>query len=429
MLRSSLWEGCAKRTLGSLPRPLELAAWAGERENYVGLLESGVPSAENSRYTVVGFGAEEVVSTNDDREAYNILSQALRRSCSSLPCRDMYLGVVGFEAVAGDEPWLAGMLRRHDWPSLIAFKPRVLVVYDNTLGRALVCPHDADLGSASPGEWREVRGPVYSTPREEFESWVSQALSLLRGGEFLQIVLSRVEEYEYEGSPLAFYERLARANPSPYLFYLRMGNRWIAGSSPELLVKMEGGRLVTHPIAGTRPRGRSEEEDLMLEEELMGDEKELAEHLMLVDLARNDLRRVSMPGSVRVSRLMDVVKYASVQHIVSVVESSADPRATYADVLRVMNPAGTVSGAPKPRALEHIARMEDRPRGPYAGAAGMMGLRAGETAIVIRSVWSAGDGLLETRAGAGVVVDSRPEREYMETVHKLRAVKRALGVG
>lgn len=429
MLRESLWEGCAKRPLARSPRPLSLAAWAEEQGEPVALLESASGGGESSRYSIVAYGLGELVEERSPGAVYEVLARSLSGRCDLLPCRDMLFGIVGFEAVVGDEPWLAKMMRGHDWPPLLAFRPRVMIVYDHQLGRTITCPGDGELGERAPGEWRGVRGLVYETPREDFVSWVEESLRLLSAGEFLQIVLSRVERYEYGGSPLGFYERLARMNPSPYMFYMSFpGGRWIAGSSPELLVKMEGGRLVTHPIAGTRPRGATPEEDLGLEEDLLSDEKELAEHLMLVDLARNDLRRVSMPGSVRVSRLMDVVKYASVQHIVSVVESSASPRVGYAHVLRAMNPAGTVSGAPKPRALEHIARMEDLPRGPYAGAAGMMGARAGETAIVIRSVWSAGPGLLETRAGAGIVHDSRPDKEYMETVHKLRAVKRALGV-
>ncbi len=423
-------EGCGLRPLSKLPSPRELAAWADSRFDAVALLESNEQVGEKSRYTIVAYGAEKVVEEGDPGRSYEALSMLVRSSnCASIPCKDMALGVVGFDAVAEAEPWLAPKLKRHVWPVTLAFKPEVIIVYDRLLGRALACPEDADLGSSRPGIWEGAKGPIYETGRREFESWVREALGLIASGEFIQVVLSRVERYEYRGDPLALYERLATLNPSPYMFYIKVGSRWIAGSSPELLLRMENGRLETHPIAGTRPRGATPEEDLEFEKELLSDEKELAEHIMLVDLARNDLGRYSVPGSVRVVRLMDVEKYSSVQHIVSRVESLALPGVDYPTILKAVNPAGTVSGAPKPRALETILALEDEARGPYAGAVGMFSGFAGETAIVIRSLWSLEEGVVETRAGAGIVYDSRPEREYMETVYKLAAVKRALGVG
>ncbi len=423
------WGGCAKRPLARLPPPRRLAAWGEERYGWVALLESGEGFPERARYTLVGLGARRIWETDDILDGFNVLWRALRgRGCEALPCRRMVFGVVSYEAVAGVEPWLAPKLRRHPWPVVKVFEPEVLVVYDRLAGRAYVCPGDAELGEAEPGAFEAARGPVYETPRDEFEAWVREARRLIEEGEFFQIVLSRVERYEYRGSPLAVYERLAEGNPSPYMFYLRMGDVWIAGTSPELLVKMSLGRAETHPIAGTRPRGKTPEEDVALEEEMLRDEKERAEHMMLVDLARNDLGRVAVPGTVRVTSLMDVEKYSHVQHLVSRVEALVDPRFTYADVLAATFPAGTVSGAPKTRAMEYIAVLEDEPRGPYAGAVGVYAERAGETAIVIRSLWSYEDGVVEARAGAGIVWDSRPEREYMETVHKIMAVRRALGV-
>lgn len=424
------WAGCRRLLLSRLPGPRELAAWGEAREGYVALLESGAGLPERSRYTIVAVGARRVYVAHDPSWVYDALRSATRGGgCTRIPCREMLLGVVAYEAVAGVEKWLAPRLRAHpSWPPMLLFEPEALVVYDHLSGRATVCPGDAELGSRRPPAAFEARGPVEETPRGRFERWVREAREMLAAGEFLQVVLSRYERYRYRGEPLALYGRLAEENPSPYMFYMRLGERWILGASPELLVKMDNWKLETHPIAGTRPRGATEEEDLALEEELLRDEKERAEHMMLVDLARNDLGAVAAPGTVRVTALMEVEKYSRVQHLVSRVEAVAAPGTSYADALAATNPAGTVSGAPKPRAMETIAALEDAPRGPYAGAAGVYADHAGETAIVIRSVWSLDGETLETRAGAGIVYDSVPEREYMETLHKLAAIHRALGV-
>jgi len=424
------WRGCRRVPASRLPSPRGLAAWAEAEKGYAALLESGAGLPERSRYTIVAVGAERVYAADDPGLVYDALRGAARGAgCSRIPCRGMLFGLVSYEAVAGVEKWLAPRLRRHPaWPAMLLFRPEALVVYDHQAGRATVCPGDAELGERPVPRLFEARGPVAETPRRVFESWVREAREMLAAGEFLQVVLSRYERYRYRGEPLALYERLAAANPSPYMFYMRMGEGWVLGASPELLVKMDSWKLETHPIAGTRPRGGSEEEDLALEEELLRDEKERAEHMMLVDLARNDLGAVAAPGTVRVTSLMEVEKYSRVQHLVSRVEAVAAPGTSYADALAATNPAGTVSGAPKPRAMETIAALEDAPRGPYAGAAGVYADHAGETAIVIRSAWSVDGETLETRAGAGIVYDSVPEREYMETLHKLAAMHRALGV-
>ena len=429
------WSGCTRRPFSKLPGPRGLARWAEEERGYVALLESGAGLPERSRYTIVAVGARRIHVASSPLDAYDALRKATLdagQGCTRLPCRGMVFGVVGYEAVAGVEKWLAPRLRRHPvWPPLLFFEPEALVVYDHLAGRATVCPGDAELGERSPPreDAFEAEGPVEETPRRLFEDWVREAKRMLGEGEFLQVVLSRYERYRYRGEPFSLYTRLARENPSPYMFYMRLGPRlWLLGASPELLVKMDSGKLETHPIAGTRPRGATGEEDLALEEELLRDEKERAEHLMLVDLARNDLGAVAAPGTVRVTALMEVEKYSRVQHLVSRVEAVAAPGTLYVDALAATNPAGTVSGAPKPRAMETIAALEDAPRGPYAGAVGAAGSHAGETAIVIRSVWSIDEETLETRAGAGIVYDSVPEREYMETLHKLAAIHRALGL-
>jgi anthranilate synthase component 1 len=422
------WEGCEKLYIGSLPPPKALAEAALRAgEEYVALLESDGGFQHRSRFSIVGLDASDAMEAGSMATVYEDLSRFLGEAeCSSLPCRDAAFLVVSYEAVGSAEPWLASKLGRHEWPLALAFRPERLVVYDHASDRAVVCPK----GSAAVVGGRilrsfEVRGLAYRTPRENFEEWVRRAKEEIERGEAFQIVLSRVESLEYSGSLFEAYKRLARINPSPYMYYLSFPGSEIVGASPELLVKLDKGRLETHPIAGTRPRAEGLR-DIELEEALLSDEKELAEHVMLVDLARNDLGSIAVPGTVEVTTYMDVEKYSHVQHIVSRVEALARPGLTFAEALKATLPAGTVSGAPKPRAMEIIAELEDLPRGPYAGAVGIAGREAGEAAIVIRSAWSLDGSIVELRAGAGIVYDSIPAREYMETEYKLKALKKAL---
>ena len=226
--------------------------------------------------------------------------------------------------------------------------------------------------------------------------------------------------------PFAAYRALRHVNPSPYMYLLRMGGRTVVGSSPEMLVRVEGRSLQTHPIAGTRPRGRTEEEDLRLAEELIGSEKERAEHVMLVDLGRNDLGRVSAYGSVKVPTYMAVERYSHVMHLVSIVEGRLSDEHDRLDALVACFPAGTVSGAPKVRAMEIIAELESRRRGVYAGAIGYLDFAGNlDFCITIRTVVIEG-GRAYVQAGAGIVADSDPAAEFEETRDKARAVIQAL---
>ncbi len=424
------WEECSKEYIGHLPKPRNLARAAVDSgEEYVALLESGGGLQLRSRFSFVAIGASETLTVKEVTGVYDRLSSFLDSSpCSSLPCREPAFIAISYEAVGDEERWLQPKLRRHEWPVLVAFKPEKLVVYDHVSERAVVCP-----GGSLPSGGRgggigsfTSLGTTYKTPREDFEGWVLRAKEEIARGEAFQIVVSRLERIEYRGSVYTAYERLAEINPSPYMFYIKAGGREIFGASPELLVKLDRGRLESHPIAGTRPRGKGSD-DIMLENSLLSDEKELAEHVMLIDLARNDLGSISVPGTVSVASYMDVEKYSFVQHIVSRVESLARKGLRFSEALKATLPAGTVSGAPKPRAMEIIASLEDEPRGPYAGAVGIAGSNAGEAAIVIRSAWTLEGSQLELRAGAGIVYDSIPEREYMETEYKLRALKKAVG--
>jgi anthranilate synthase component 1 len=264
-------------------------------------------------------------------------------------------------------------------------------------------------------------------PVADFVAAVQQGKEYVRAGEIFQVVLSRRFSLEAPGvDGLDVYRALRMVNPSPYMFFLDFDGVQIAGSSPELLVRREGDLVETRPLAGTRPRGRDEEDDRRLEAELLADEKERAEHIMLVDLGRNDLGRVCRYGTVEVNELMTTERFSHVMHIVSNVRGRLRPGRDALDVLQACFPAGTVTGAPKVRAMEIIDELEPVARGPYAGAVGYVGFSGNmDTCITIRTIVMAG-GRAYLQAGAGIVADSVPEREYVETVNKARALVRAL---
>jgi anthranilate synthase component 1 len=265
-----------------------------------------------------------------------------------------------------------------------------------------------------------------STTREAFEGAVERIKEYIRAGDAFQVVLSQRLAVELRARPFDLYRALRSLNPSPYLYFLELDGVTLVGSSPEVLVRLEDGTVTVRPIAGTRPRGRTPEEDRALAAELAADEKELAEHRMLVDLGRNDVGRVAEFGSVEVPDLMVVERYSHVMHLVSQVEGRLRQGLSAMDVFRACFPAGTVSGAPKIRAMEIIDELEPVRRGPYAGAVGHFGYggRSMDTAITIRTVLVA-DGKAYVQAGAGIVADSVPATEYEETLGKARALIRA----
>jgi anthranilate synthase component 1 len=272
-----------------------------------------------------------------------------------------------------------------------------------------------------------------SLGREQFESAVVAAKEAIASGEAIQIVLARRQTLELprgaDGRPLdglALYRALRRVNPSPYLFFVRTDSFEVVGASPELLLRVEGDRMTTHPIAGTRPRGRDAAEDELVADELSRDPKERAEHVMLVDLGRNDLGRVARPGSVAVTRYMEVERYSHVLHLVSHVEGRLRPEIDALDALRAVFPAGTLSGAPKVRAMQLIATLEGERRGLYGGAVGYIGYDGNlDTAITIRSAVLR-EGRAHIHTGAGIVAGSVPQREFEETEHKAAALRRAI---
>ena len=267
---------------------------------------------------------------------------------------------------------------------------------------------------------------TYSKSKDEFERMVERAKEYIAAGDVIQVVPSLRLSRRLSIEPFEVYRALRRVNPSPYMFYFDFGDLQLAGASPEMLVQCEGRQVRTRPIAGTRWRGADPEEDERLARELLDDPKERAEHVMLVDLGRNDLGRVSQPGSVEVDTLMVIERFSHVMHIVSDVSGSLRDGLRGVDALRACFPAGTLSGAPKIRAMEIIAELEDLRRGPYGGAVGYVSYSGDlDTAITIRSM-VVRDGVAHIQAGGGVVADSEPAYEYNEVRNKTRAMLRAI---
>ena len=262
--------------------------------------------------------------------------------------------------------------------------------------------------------------------KDQFIANVNQAKDYIRAGDIFQVVLSQRFNIETTIDPLHVYRVLRVMNPSPYMYYLKMGEQVIVGTSPEALVKVSNGKVETRPIAGTRPRGATLEEDKRLEQELLADEKEKAEHLMLVDLGRNDIGRVSKFGTVRCDSFMEIERYSHVMHIVSNVSGELREDKDFFDAFISCLPAGTVSGAPKLRAMEIIAELENEARGAYAGAIGYLGFAGSmDACITIRTIIFKNNRAY-VQSGAGIVWDSNPESEYMETVNKAKAMLKAI---
>lgn len=264
--------------------------------------------------------------------------------------------------------------------------------------------------------------------KEDFEKVVLKAKDYIKEGDIIQVVLSQRFSKKIKTDPLNIYRAIRVINPSPYLFYLDFKDLKIIGSSPEILVTVKDKKILTKPIAGTRPRGKTLEEDLKLKEDLLSDEKERAEHLMLVDLARNDVGKVAVKGSVKVDRFMYIENYSHVMHIVSDVSGILREDLHPLDVLKSVFPVGTVSGAPKVRAMQIIEELEPEKRGVYSGAVGYISFDGNlDTAIAIRTAVVVND-TVYIQAGAGIVADSVPEKEWLETVNKAKAMMKAVEV-
>ncbi|HEY6360653.1 MAG TPA: anthranilate synthase component I [Vicinamibacterales bacterium] len=459
-----------KEIVADLLTPVSAFLKIAEHSDYAFLLESVEGGEQIARYSFLGKDPFLILRSRAGR---TIVDRAGQTSESAQPfiatLRELMagfhspfvpglprftggaVGYLGYDAAAWFEPvTLQDGAEPEDEAGFMLFD--TVLAFDHVRHRILVIANaritgDEDLESLYQFARakidfveRELERPLSKTPhagaapvevtsnvsRDEFESMVRAAKEHIAAGDIYQVVLSQRFETPLAADPFTVYRALRHVNPSPYMYFLRIGDRSIVGSSPEMLVRVEGRNVQTHPIAGTRPRGRNEEEDMRLAEELKRNEKERAEHVMLVDLGRNDVGRVSAYGSVKVPRYMALERYSHVMHLVSVVEGKLSEDHDRLDALVACFPAGTVSGAPKVRAMEIISDLENRRRGVYAGAVGYLDFAGNlDFCITIRTV-QIEKGHAYVQAGAGIVADSNPAAEYEETRDKARAVIKAL---
>jgi anthranilate synthase component 1 len=358
-------------------------------------------------------------------------------------------GYFGYDTIRYIEPRLAQSQKPDTLgtPDILLMLTEQLAVVDNLSGKLTLIvyanPAQDDAYSLARERLRELLGmlrlPV-SIPHAPtthggeaksefgetaFKDAVVKAKQYIFDGDIMQVVLSQRMAQPFPASPLSLYRALRSVNPSPYMFYYDMGDHHVVGASPEILVRLEGDEVTVRPIAGTRPRGKTQQQDAELAQELLADPKELAEHLMLIDLGRNDIGRVAQNGTVKLTEKMIIERYSHVMHIVSNVEATLKPGYNAIDVLKATFPAGTVSGAAKVRAMEIIDELEPSKRGIYAGAVGYLGFNGDmDMAIALRTA-VVKDNMLYVQAGAGIVADSVPESEWTETQNKARAVLRA----
>lgn len=286
------------------------------------------------------------------------------------------------------------------------------------------CP----LASATLGDPGTVQVPAGNFTKAAFEQMVEDSKEFIRAGDIFQIVLSQRFSRDFTRSPLDLYRALRTVNPSPYMFLLETGDFALVGASPEVHVRLTGRKVEIRPIAGTRPRGKTTAEDVALEKDLLADEKELAEHLMLVDLARNDIGRVCSFGTIKVPEFKTIERYSHVMHIVSQVEGQLAPERSAFDLMRATFPAGTVSGAPKIRAMQLIAEKEGTQRGSYAGALGYFSYDGNLDSCITLRTALVKDSKVHIQAGAGIVADSVPAAEYQETINKASALFKAISL-
>ena len=470
-----------RRLIDDLETPVSAFLKVGHGRPYACLLESVEGGAVNGRYSIVALDPDVVWRCRDGRAetargpaiaqgrftpegapALESLRALIAASRFDLPeglppMAAGLFGVFGYDMVRLLEPLGAANPDPLDLPDAVLGRPSLVAVFDSVEHEiVLVSAAYPDSGVAAEAAHADavvrldafetaLRGPLPATAAPVsgtasaatpdfasrideggFSTLVRAAQDYIAAGDIFQVVLSHRFSAEWSEDPFAFYRALRRQNPSPYLFFLDGGGFQLAGSSPEILVRLKDGRVTIRPLAGTRPRGETPEADRALEAELLADPKERAEHLMLLDLGRNDVGRVSAPGTVEVTESFVVERYSQVMHIVSNVNGAADPKLDAVDTLLAALPAGTLSGAPKVRAMEIIDELETEKRGVgYGGGVGYISANGeADVCIVLRTALFTG-GRAYVQAGAGVVADSDPKAEYAETVFKARAPIRA----
>ncbi len=460
-------------TFADLDTPLSIYLKLAN-EPYTYLLESVQGGERFGRYSMIGLSAatrievygrsallltgNRLVERRDYGDPLNFVAEFMARI--KVPPRDGLprfagglVGCFGYDTVRYIEPRLARNEKADDLrtPDILLLLSEEIAIVDNLSGKlTLVVYAEPEVPGAYkrakrrlaellarlrapveiPSEVRAEPQPAVSSFGEEaFKAAVERAKQYIVEGDIMQVVLAQRMSKPFAASPLALYRAIRTLNPSPYMFYFNFEDFHVVGASPEILVRLDhddGGKRVTvRPIAGTRPRGATQAEDLALEEDLLADEKERAEHLQLLDLGRNDAGRVAETGSVKVTEQFTIERYSHVMHIVSNVEARLKDGLNALAVLRATFPAGTVSGAPKLRAMEIIDELEPVKRGIYAGAAGYIGFHGDmDLAIAIRTA-VVKDGQIHVQAGAGIVADSDPDSEWRETQNKARAMLRA----
>ncbi len=432
------------------------------RGGYSFLLESVEGGQQLARYSFIGTEPYRILATRaeDKTGPLPLVAEELNKyqivPVSGLPrfCGGA-VGYLSYEAVTRFEELPLPDANPLALPEALFMLVDTMLVFDHVTHKIKVLSHvhlDGDIAAAYQkavdkindlvdrlsqplkpsrhrgGATRPANGHPLSSnfSQEDFAKSVLKIKQYIAEGEAIQVVLSQRLAQPTDVAPFEIYRALRTINPSPYMFFLDFTDFHIIGASPEILVRVEDGMVMTRPLAGTRPRGKNPAEDVRLEQELRSDEKECAEHIMLVDLGRNDIGRVSEPGSVRVSDLMDVERYSHVMHLVTHVQGELRRELTAFDALQACFPAGTVSGAPKIRAMEIIAELEPEKRGVYAGAAGYFSFSGNmDMAIAIRTM-VVKNSTAYVQAGCGIVYDSVPEREYEETMNKARALLKAI---
>jgi anthranilate synthase component 1 len=465
-----------KEILSDLDTPVSAFLKLGEKPSF--LLESVEGGEKWARYSFLGIGASKVIkgrgrrveitdkdgtSTHETDDPVGLLRDVMAQYRPAIPeglprFFGGLVGYLGYDIVRSIEDIGDSGSEGLDMPDMFLMLTDTMLIFDN-LRQTINVLSNVHLDGMSPEKAYDealekidniidrLKGPVdvpkssTESPgenevfessfgkREAFHEAVSRTKDYILAGDVVQAVISQRFQRRYDGHPFNVYRTLRVVNPSPYMYYIDSGDIQIVGSSPEILVRLEGSNVTVRPIAGTRRRGASEKQDRSLEEELKKDPKEVAEHIMLVDLGRNDVGRVAKTGSVNVTELMGIEKYSHVMHMVSNVEGELKEGLDSFDVLKASFPAGTVSGAPKIRAMQIIEELEPVRRGPYAGSVGYFSYSGNmDTCITIRTLIIK-DGMIYVQAGAGIVADSVPESEYMETVHKasgmISAVKMA----
>ena len=467
----------ALETLGDFDTPLSIYLKLADAPNSY-LLESVQGGEKWGRYSIIGLPARTVLRVHGHQVTVSVDGQIVEQLDSDDPLAFVeqfkaryqvpsieglprfnggLVGYFGYDSVRYVERKLAAVSKPDPLatPDILLMVSDAVVVFDNLSGKlyaiVLVDPTQGEAFERGQAQLRELlnklRQPITprlgvdlskpagqepdfisSFKRDDYEAAVAAIKEYILAGDCMQVVISQRMSIPFRAAPIDLYRALRCINPTPYMYFFNFGDFHVVGSSPEVLVRVEDSLVTVRPIAGTRPRGASEEADIELEQDLLSDAKEIAEHLMLIDLGRNDVGRVSATGSVRLTEKMVIERYSNVMHIVSNVTGQLKQGLSAMDALRAILPAGTLSGAPKIRAMEIIDELEPVKRGVYGGAVGYWAWNGNmDTAIAIRTAVIK-DGELHVQAGAGIVADSQPALEWEETLNKRRAMFRAVSL-